>query len=46
MGAPFVTTQHQSELSEEIRSLAKRLFKISLPETAPKTRRRFPLFSS
>jgi pilus assembly protein CpaE len=44
MGAPFVTTQTQSTLATEVRELAQKLFKITVPENAPRTRRRFALF--
>lgn len=46
MGAPFVTTQTQSELASELRALARQLFKITIPEAASKTKRRFQLFSN
>jgi pilus assembly protein CpaE len=44
MGAPFVTTQTQSTLANEVRELAQRLFKITAPENPARTRRRFTLF--
>jgi pilus assembly protein CpaE len=46
MGAPFVTTQTQSELSTQVRALARQLFKITIPEASSKTKRRFQLFNS
>lgn len=45
LGAPFVTTQTQSTLAIEVRELARRLFKITMPEGSAKTRRRFAIFS-
>ena len=46
MGAPFVITQTQSNLSCEVRDLARKLFKITVPETTTKTKKRFALFSN
>jgi pilus assembly protein CpaE len=46
MGAPFITTQTQSTLAIEVRELARRLFKVTMPENTTKTKRRFALFNS
>ena len=46
MGAPFVITQTQSTLAAEMRDLARQLFKITVPESAAKSKKRFALFNS
>lgn len=46
LGAPFVTTQNQSELTQQFRSLANQLFRLEEPEEAAKPRTWFGQFLS
>jgi pilus assembly protein CpaE len=44
LGAPFVTTQNQSELADELRALGEKLFRVPLVTQNTKTKKRFSLF--
>ena len=45
MGAPFVISQPQSELTATLRSVAQRLFKLPAETQSERPKRRFALFS-
>jgi pilus assembly protein CpaE len=44
LGAPFVTTQNQSELADELRALGEKLFRVPLVMQNTKAKKRFSLF--
>ena len=44
MGAPFVITSTQGELSHEVRALGEQLFRLPLVQEATKSKRRFSFF--
>lgn len=44
LGAPFVTTQTQSALANELRALGEKLFRVPLATQNVKTKKRFSLF--
>jgi pilus assembly protein CpaE len=44
LGAPFVTTQNQSDLAQGLRALGEKLFRVPLTMQNTKTKKRFSLF--
>lgn len=44
MGAPFITTLNQTELSHQMQLLGERLFRVQITTEAPRTKKKFSLF--
>jgi hypothetical protein len=44
MGAPFITTLNQTELSHQMQLLGERLFRVKLTSEAPRAKKKFSLF--